>query len=99
MADEEDKSIHEEINHNKVEENDVATDASVEKGIRTLLILILPAASSPFVGYREKSPTSGTREKTREWHVLARLILLDTRDGELACGLKGRLSNEDGNGS
>ena len=50
------------------------------------------------MGYREKLPTSGTREKTREWHVLARLILLDTRDGELACGLKGRLSNEDGDG-
>ena len=38
MADEEDKSIHEEISHNNVEENDVATDSSVEKGIRTLLI-------------------------------------------------------------
>ena len=38
MADEEDKSIHKEKNHNNVEENDVATDSYVEKGIRTLLI-------------------------------------------------------------
>ena len=38
MADEEDKSIHKEINHKNVEENDVVTDSYVEKGIRTLLI-------------------------------------------------------------
>ena len=38
MADEEDKSIHKEINHNNVEENDVATDSYVKKGIRALLI-------------------------------------------------------------
>ena len=38
MADEEDKSIRKEINHNSVEENDVTTDSYVEKGIRTLLI-------------------------------------------------------------
>jgi len=42
---------------------------------------------------------SGTREKTREWRVLARLILLDTRDGELARRLKGSLSNDDGDGN
>ena len=47
------------------------------------------------MGYREKSPTSGTREKTREWRVLAQLILLDTRDGELARRLKGK---DDGDG-
>ena len=38
MTDEEDKSVHKEISHNNVEENDVATDFYVEKGIRTLLI-------------------------------------------------------------
>ena len=38
MADEEDKSIHKEIKHNSEEENDVATDSYVEKGIRKLLI-------------------------------------------------------------
>ena len=38
MADEEDKSIRKEINHNSVEENDVTTDSYVEKGIRKLLI-------------------------------------------------------------
>ena len=38
MTDEEDKSVHKEISHNNVEENDVATDPYVEKGIRTLLI-------------------------------------------------------------
>ena len=51
------------------------------------------------MGYREKSPTSGTREKTREGRVLARLILLDTRDGELARRLKGSFSNDDGDGN
>ena len=43
-----------------------------------------PRARSPSVRYREKSRTSGTREKTQEWYVPARLISLDTRDGELA---------------
>ena len=38
MTDEEDKSVHKEISHNNVEENDVATDSYVEKGIRKLLI-------------------------------------------------------------
>ena len=38
MTDEEDKSVHKEISHNSVEENDVTTDSYVEKGIRTLLI-------------------------------------------------------------
>ena len=38
MADEEDKSVHKEINLNNVEENDVATDSYVEKGIKMLLI-------------------------------------------------------------
>ena len=37
MADEEDKSVHKEINHSNVE-NDVATDSYVEKGIKMLLI-------------------------------------------------------------
>lgn len=31
MTDEEDKSVHKEISHNNVEENDVATDSYVEK--------------------------------------------------------------------
>ena len=51
------------------------------------------------MGYREKSPTSGTREKTREWRVLARLILLDTRDGELTRRLKGSLRKDDSDGN
>ena len=38
MAYEEDKSVRKEINHNNVEENDVATDSYVKKGIRTMLI-------------------------------------------------------------
>ena len=42
---------------------------------------------------------SGTREKTREWRVLARLILLDTRDGELARRLMGSLSDDVGDGN
>ena len=51
------------------------------------------------MGYREKSRTSGTREKTREWRVLSRLFLLDTRDGELVRRLKGSLSNDDVDGN
>jgi len=39
MADEGDKSIHEEINHNNVEVNHGATDSYVEKGIRSTLVI------------------------------------------------------------
>ena len=100
MTDEEDKSVHKEISHNNVEENDVATDSYVEKGIRTLLIQIFPATSSPFVGYREKlRMMRHAREDARVARSRAVYFARHTRDGELARRLIGSLSNDDGDGN